>query len=311
MRRCYDRRGDMVDIKHATRFEGLLGSYAQRAVELLERLVIEPGAEAPLAEAMRYCILSGGKRLRPAILWMSAEAVAGVTGGVDMAAADRAAVAVELVHGYSLVHDDLPAMDDDVLRRGLPTAHVKFGEAMAILAGDALLTRAFGVLAAVPEKLAGALAAELACGAGAAGMIAGQVADMGLSPVAQGLEGVQHIHARKTAALIRAAARMGGLCGGADERSLLALSDWSRALGLAFQMVDDLLDVTASADELGKTPGKDADAGKHSAVAVVGVEAARKLVGELSGLAVAALSPLGASADKLRELTDLLVRRTR
>ncbi len=301
----------MADIKDATRLEGLLAPYAERAGELLDRLLVEPGAETPLAEAMRYCVLSGGKRLRPAILWMSAEAVAAGDGGVDQAAAERAAVAIELVHGYSLVHDDLPAMDDDVLRRGQPTAHVKFGEAMAILAGDALLTRAFGVLAEAPAKLAGALAAELAAGSGAAGMIAGQVADMGLSLVAKGLEGVQYIHARKTAALIRAAARMGGLCGGADERSLSALSDWSLAVGLAFQMMDDLLDVTASADEMGKTPGKDADAGKHSAVAVVGVDAVEKLVGELSGRAVEALLPLGAAADKLRELTGLLVRRTR
>jgi len=301
----------MDDIKDATRLEGLLGPYARRAGELLERLLIEPGAEVPLAEAMRYCILSGGKRLRPAVLWMSAEAVSGGAGGVDRAAADRGAVAIELVHGYSLVHDDLPAMDDDVLRRGRPTAHVKFGEAMAILAGDALLTRAFGVLAETPESLAGALAAELAVGAGASGMIAGQVADMGLSPVSKGLAGVQHIHIRKTAALIRAAARMGGLCGGADEGSLSALSDWSQALGLAFQMVDDLLDVTASADEMGKTPGKDADAGKHSTVLVLGVDAARKLVGELSVQASESLAPLGPAADKLRELTDLLVRRTR
>lgn len=301
----------MADIEDSARLQGLLGPYAQRAGEALERLLIEPGAEAPLAEAMRYCILSGGKRLRPAVLWMSAEAVSGGAGSVDTAAAERAAVAIELVHGYSLVHDDLPAMDDDVLRRGMPTAHVEFGEAMAILAGDALLTRAFGVLAETPENLAGPLAAELAVGAGAAGMIAGQVADMGLSPVAQGLAGVQYIHVRKTAALIRAAARMGGLCGAADEVALSALSDWSQALGLAFQMVDDLLDVTASADEMGKTPGKDADAGKHSTVAVLGVDAARKLVGELSGRAVESLAPLGAAADKLRELTDLLVRRTR
>ncbi len=301
----------MAYIKDATRFEGRLAPYAQRVQEMLDRLLVEPGAEAELDEAMRYCILAGVKRLRPAIVWLSAEAVAAGPSGVDLAAAERAAVAVELVHGYSLVHDDLPAMDDDTLRRGLPTAHVKFGEAMAILAGDALLTRAFGVLAEAPAHLAGALAAELAAGAGAAGMIAGQVADMGLSPVAGGLEGVQYIHGRKTAALIRAAARMGGVCGGADERSLLALSDWSQALGLAFQMVDDLLDVTASADEMGKTPGKDADAGKHSAVAVVGVQAAQKLVGQLSDRAVESLAPLGAAADRLRELTDLLVRRTR
>jgi len=301
----------MTDIKDASRLEGLLAPYAQRAGELLGRLLVEPGAEAALAEAMRYCIVAGGKRLRPAIVWLSAEAVADSQVGVDLAAADCAAVAVELIHGYSLVHDDLPAMDDDALRRGRPAAHVKFGEAMAILAGDALLTRAFGVLAEAPAGVAGALAAELAAGAGAAGMIAGQVADMGLGPVAVGLEGVQYIHGRKTAALIRAAARMGGLCGGGDERSLSALSDWSQALGLAFQMVDDLLDVTASADEMGKTPGKDADAGKHSAVGVVGVQATQKLVDALSGQAAEALAPLGAAADKLRELTDLLVRRTR
>jgi len=301
----------MADINNATRLEGLLAPYARRSEEQLARLLVEPETPPALAEAMRYCMLAGGKRLRPAIVWLSAEAVADGAGGVDVAAAERAAAAVELIHGYSLVHDDLPAMDDDVLRRGRPTAHVKFGEAMAILAGDALLTRAFGVLAEAPTKLAGALAAELAAGAGAAGMIAGQVADMGLSPVAGGLEGVRYIHGRKTAALIRATARMGGLCGGADDRSLSALSDWSEALGLAFQMVDDLLDVTASADEMGKTPGKDADAGKHSAVAVVGVDAAGKLAGELSARAVEALMPLGTAADKLRELTDLLVRRNR
>ena len=302
----------MADIKDASKLDELLGQYARRAQEHLARLLIEPGVPAALAEAMRYCILLGGKRLRPAIVWMSAEAVAsGHQGGVDADAAERAALAVELVHGYSLVHDDLPAMDDDTLRRGRPTAHVKFGQAMAILAGDALLTRAFGVLAEAPAALAGALAAELAAGAGPAGMIAGQVADMHLCPMPAGLDGVRYIHARKTAALIRAAARMGGLCGRADERAMAALSDWSQLLGLAFQMVDDLLDATANAEQLGKTPGKDADAGKCSAVAVVGAPAARTLVGELSGQAALALAPLGAAADKLRELTDLLVRRTR
>jgi len=302
----------MADIKDASKLEELLGPYACRAAEQLARLMVEPGAPAELAEAMRYCIMFGGKRLRPAIVWMSAEAVAsGPQGGVDADSAARAAVAVELVHGYSLVHDDLPAMDDDALRRGRPTAHVKFGQAMAILAGDALLTRAFGVLAEANATLAGPLAAELAAGAGPAGMIAGQVADMGLCPMPAGLDGVRYIHARKTAALIRAAARMGGLCGRGDERAMAALSDWSQSLGLAFQMVDDLLDVTANAEQMGKTPGKDADAGKHSAVAVVGMPAAATLVGEISDRAAAALAPLGAAADKLRELTNLLVRRTR
>jgi len=302
----------MADIKDASKLDELLGPYARRAQEQLARLLVEPGVPAPLAEAMRYCILLGGKRLRPAIVWMSAEAVAsGGVGGVDAAAAERTAAAVELVHGYSLVHDDLPAMDDDTLRRGRPTAHVRFGQAMAILAGDALLTRAFGLLAEAPAELAGPLAAELAGGAGPAGMIAGQVADMGLCPMPAGLDGVRYIHARKTAALIRAAARMGGLCGRADERAMAALSDWSASLGLAFQMVDDLLDVTADAEQLGKTPGKDAGAGKHSAAAVVGVPAARTLVCQISDRAALALAPLGAAADKLRELTDLLVRRTR
>jgi geranylgeranyl pyrophosphate synthase len=305
----------MADMKDASKLDELLGPYARRSQEQLARLLVEPGVPAPLAEAMRYCILPGGKRLRPAIVWMSAEAVAsgGVdgVGGVDAAAAGQAAAAVELVHGYSLVHDDLPAMDDDTLRRGRPTAHVKFGQAMAILAGDALLTRAFGLLAEAPAELAGPLAEELAIGAGPAGMIAGQVADMGLCPMPAGLDGVRYIHARKTAALIRASARMGGLCGRGDERAMAALSDWSASLGLAFQMVDDLLDVTADAEQLGKTPGKDAGAGKHSAATVVGVPAARTLVGEISDRAALALAPLGAAADKLRELTDLLVRRTR
>jgi len=302
----------MADIKDASKLEELLGPYARRAQEQLARLLIEPGVPAALAEAMRYCILLGGKRLRPAIVWMSAEAAASGPGcGVDADACGRAAAAVEMVHGYSLVHDDLPAMDDDAIRRGRPAAHVEFGEAMAILAGDALLTRAFGLLAGAAAELAGPLAAELAAGAGPAGMIAGQVADMGLCHMPAGIDGVRYIHARKTAALFRAAARMGGLCARADQRALACLSDWSRALGLAFQMVDDLLDVTANAEQIGKATGKDADAGKHSAVAVAGMTAARTLVSELSGQAALALAPLGAAADKLRELTDLLVRRTR
>jgi len=305
----------MAGQQDASRLEAMLSPCAARTADLLERLLVEPGAPEPLAEAMRYCVLGGGKRLRPAIVLMSAEAVAVARGAgpgeFDAETAGRAAVAVELVHGYSLVHDDLPAMDDDTLRRGLPTAHVRFGEAMAILAGDALLTRAFGVLAEAPANLAGPLSAELAAGAGAAGMIAGQVADMHLCDAGDGLEGVEYIHARKTAALIRAAARMGGLCGAADEPQLEALSDWSRSLGLAFQMADDVLDVTADAAALGKTPGKDAGAGKKSAVATVGAEAAAELVARMSLQAARALAPLGAAADDLRELTELLVERKR
>jgi geranylgeranyl pyrophosphate synthase len=285
----------------------LLSPYARRAEAVLARWLIEPGTPEALAEAMRYCVLGGGKRLRPGLVWMAAEAV-----GQDepSEAADRAAVAVELIHGYSLVHDDLPALDNDVLRRGRPTAHVQFGEAMAILAGDALLTRAFGVLAEPAGARAGALAAELARGAGAAGMVAGQVADMDLCEVPAGLAGLRFVHLRKTAALIRAAARMGGICGGADDAQLDGLSRWAEALGLGFQLVDDVLDVTASAEQLGKTPGKDADTGKRSAVAELGLEEASRLCERLTRQAEQALQPLGAPAGKLRRLTHLLGART-
>ena len=305
----------MADRNEVARLESLLAPLAARANEQVARLLVEPDVPGPLAEAMRYCVLSGGKRLRPAIVMLSARAVSVSRGEVPDAAnaeaVNHAAVAVELIHGYSLVHDDLPAMDDDTLRRGMPTAHVKFGQAMAILAGDALLTRAFGVLAEGPAELAGPLVVELAAGAGAAGMIAGQVADMDLCSVPDGLDGVEYIHARKTAALIVAAARMGGICAGADPAVLAALTEWSRALGLAFQMADDVLDVTADAAELGKTPGKDADAGKRSAVAALGTQAAAGQVARLSRQAVEALAPLGDAAATLRELTELLVDRKR
>ncbi len=286
----------------------LLKPYGERAETHLERLLVEPGTPETLAEAMRYCILGGGKRLRPAVVWLACEA-ADAEGGADGEAAARAAVAVELVHGYSLVHDDLPSMDDDTLRRGRPTAHVQFGEAMAVLAGDALLTRAFGVLAGADTALAGPLAGELARGAGPAGMIAGQVADMDLCDVPDGAGGVDYVHRRKTAALIRAAARMGAICARADETTLAAVSDWAEALGLAFQMMDDLLDVTASAADLGKTPGKDADAGKRSAIAAMGAGGAERAVDDLTARARGALAPLGGRGAKLAELTALLARR--
>ena len=283
---------------------------ARRSEVLLERWLIEPDVPETLAEAMRYCTMGAGKRLRPAIVWMSAEAVA--DSPADGALTDRAAMAIELVHCYSLVHDDLPAMDDDTLRRGRPTAHVRFGEAMAILAGDALLTRAFALLCdeAVPGDLSACLVRELASGAGPAGMIAGQVADMDLCSLPDGAEGVQFIHARKTAALIRAAARMGAACVEAVPAATAAVSDWAESLGLAFQLADDVLDVTGSSRQLGKTPGKDAGAQKRSAVAMLGQHGAERRCRALSARAVAALAPLGNNADKLRELTRLLIGRT-
>ena len=303
----------MVDERNSADLAGLLSRYARRAEDDLARWLVPAGTPRTLAEAMRYCVMDGGKRLRPAIVWMAAEAVAGDEAGLaaeDLTA--RAAVAVELVHSYSLVHDDLPAMDDDTLRRGRPTAHVQFGEAMAILAGDALLTRAFDVLCEGPSapRTAVELVRTLAAGCGAAGMIAGQVADMDLCDVPDGREGMRFIHLRKTAALIRASAVMGGLCGGAEADRMTGLADWGRMLGLAFQFVDDLLDVTGSAQQLGKTPGKDAGAGKRTAVAELGHADAVRQIDELTGQAVAALTPLGPGADGLKELTGLLVRRT-
>lgn len=261
-----------------------------------------------LYEAMRYMALGGGKKLRPILVLLACEACGGTTD-----AAMPAACAVEIVHTYSLIHDDLPAMDDDSLRRGRPTCHVKFGQAMAILAGDALLTRAFEILARAPgdKATAARLVAELAGGAGPAGLIAGQVADMALCPVPAGEPGRQYIHMRKTAALIRAAVRMGAICAGADDADIKALTTFAEKLGLAFQIADDLLDATESAQVLGKTPGKDADSGKRTYATELSAEQARRQVEQLTAQACKALEPLGDRAGNLKRLAVLLARRDR
>ena len=284
----------------------LLRPHAERAEGDLRRWLIESGTPDALAAAMRYAALGGGKRLRPALTFLAAEAVGG-EGGEPLRAA---AVAVELVHTYSLVHDDLPAMDDDALRRGRPTVHVQYGQAMGVLVGDALLTRAFGLLAERGGPAAGPLAAELAAGAGPAGMIAGQVADMDLCPLPPGPAGVRYIHRRKTAALLAAAVRMGGLCAGAGAEALRALGGYGIALGLAFQLVDDLLVVTGDAAALGKATGKDAQAGKRTAVSPDQADAARRRAAELTDRAVRLLQPLGESAAPLALLARALCDRS-
>jgi farnesyl diphosphate synthase len=286
----------------------LLAPYADRTESDLKRWLVEPGTPGELAEAMRYCALGGGKRLRPGLTFMTAEAV-GVSNEDEMVR--RAAVAVELIQSYSLVHDDLPGMDNDALRRGKPTAHVQFGEAMAILVGDALLTRAFGVLCEAENVFAPRLSAELARAAGATGMVAGQVADMDLCHIPSGPEGLRYIHLRKTAALIRAAGTMGAICGGPNGEVLDAISQYAESLGLAFQVLDDVLDVTGEADEIGKSPGKDADAGKRTQVTELGLEGAETLGRRLTRDAIEALAPLEEKGRKLRTLAELLVRRTR
>ncbi|HUU21126.1 MAG TPA: farnesyl diphosphate synthase [Phycisphaerae bacterium] len=288
--------------------DSLLSAWAERVEADLAQWTVEPDTPVELAEVMRYCVLGGGKRLRPGLVYLTAETLGG-----DLSAEPvrRSAVAVELVHGYSLVHDDLPSMDDDTLRRGHPTAHVKFGEAMAVLAGDALLTRAFAVLGEMDSPAAGRLVAELARAAGCAGMVAGQVADMMLCDVPRGCEGLRYIHLRKTAALMRAAARMGAICADGEPAQLQAVDRYAENLGLAFQLIDDLLDVTGSAEDLGKIPGKDQAAGKRTHVAEMGLDRTRRLGAELTREAIESLLPLGQRANPLVRLAELLAERTR
>jgi geranylgeranyl diphosphate synthase, type II len=269
----------------------------------------DPAVPPELQEALRYSSLDGGKRVRPALVMLSAQAVAQP---LDWRADPMpAAVAIELVHCYSLVHDDLPAMDDDMLRRGRATCHVKFGQAMAILVGDALLTRAFEVLSrgVADPAIARELVIDLALAAGPAGMVAGQVADMGLCRVTDGIAGHQYIHQHKTGAMVQAAVKMGGRCAGAGDSQLALMARFGEKIGLAFQVTDDLLDATASAQELGKTPGKDAQSGKQTYVSQLGLEETARLAQRLTDEALAAVEPLGMRAQGLKELATLLARR--
>lgn len=253
-----------------------------------------------LIAAMRHGTLDGGKRLRPFLLRETAQ-IFGVAPEQSLAAA----LSVELIHCYSLIHDDLPSMDDDDLRRGRPATHRAFDEATAILAGDALLTLAFGHLAdhgtGGDDALAARLVVELAAGAGTGGMVGGQMADIegetaGLSEIA-----IARMQAMKTGALIRACVRMGAILGGADNDRLGHLTAYAEAAGRAFQLADDLLDITASTTAMGKATGKDADAGKQTLVARIGVDAARRHLGNIVHDAITALTPLGQEADTLRE----------
>jgi geranylgeranyl diphosphate synthase type II len=259
-------------------------------------------------KAMRYSLFAGGKRIRPILAIAAAQAVAGEAEGIE-----DAACSLELVHTYSLIHDDLPALDNDDLRRGRPTCHKVFGEAMAILAGDALLTLAFKVLAELPGVDAArraALAGELARAAGTeGGMIAGQVHDLegeGRRPTAELLE---RIHRAKTGALLKASVRMGAIYAGASEDQLSALSEYGRHVGLAFQIVDDILDVEQPSEVLGKTAGKDAAQHKITFPAVYGLARSHEMAEEELRLAVAALERFDSRAERLREIAHLIVHR--
>lgn len=265
------------------------------------------GCPVRLAEAIRYALLAPGKRLRPQLVLMGCEACGG-----DPDHAMPAAVAVEMIHAYSLVHDDLPAMDDDDLRRGRPTCHKQFDEATAVLVGDSLQALAFETLAAgiQPAQLAARCCLELARAAGPAALVGGQADDLEAEFKPPGPEQLQFIHQRKTGALFRVSLRLGALIAGADERRLAALDDYARQLGLAFQVTDDLLDVAGREEAVGKRLGKDQRQGKMTYPALLGVEASREKAAELIARAIAAVSILNERGGPLVALAEFVGRRT-
>jgi len=281
----------------------------QRVDRALERSApLESTPPQTIHKAMRYSLFAGGKRVRPILCMAAAECVSDDVDGID-----DAACSLELIHTYSLIHDDLPALDNDDLRRGRPTSHKVFGEAMAILAGDALLTHAFIVLSRINRIAADrriSLVSELATASGTVGgMVGGQVHDLeaeGSTPEPKLLE---RIHRAKTGALLRASVRMGAIYAGADDEQLTALTRYGEHIGLAFQIVDDLLDVEQPSEALGKTAGKDAAQQKVTFPAVYGMEASHRMAEEQRRCAHEALDLFGDRARWLRELADLIVNR--
>ena len=292
-----------------------LDIHRARIEAALERLLPPPDPALPerrVVEAMRYSLLAGGKRLRPVLCLAAAEAV----GGPNATAADvdRACAAIECVHTYSLIHDDLPAMDDDDLRRGKPTCHRAFDEATAILAGDALQVLAFEMLCEADGIRADtrlALLATLASASGVSGMVGGQAMDLACVGQAVAQPALERMHALKTGALIRAAVRMGGLLGGANSEALDALDRYASAIGLAFQVQDDILDGTGTAAALGKAPGADAARDKPTFLSLMGERAAADYAQALCKRSVQALAPFGERAQPLADIARFIVARDR
>jgi len=292
-----------------------LGDYLGQRRQLVDPALVDfLPADAPgsLADALAYPLTAGGKRLRPVLALAAAEAV----GADDASVALPAAVALEYIHTYSLVHDDLPAMDDDDLRRGRPTTHKVYGEAMAILVGDGLLTAAFEVLTS-PEAMttwgasrAARLVRELARASGAAGMVGGQVIDIESEGVAIDAATLERLHRGKTGALLRAACVMGAIAGGASDAEIASLATYGERIGLAFQIVDDILDVTQTTEQLGKPQGSDAEQGKSTFVTLYGIEASRQKAQTLIDEAHQVLEPFGQRARALHALADYIVDRT-
>jgi len=298
-------------------FNALLREKAAFVNNTLRFLLTKQPISGDLREALIYVIEAPGKRVRSALVLWCCELVSGqINHNAEIASA-----AVEMVHTYSLVHDDLPAMDDDDFRRGRPTCHKAFDEATAILTGDALLTLAFEILAKEIDEPAVAvrLISQLAEAAGPAGMIAGQMADIKASILDAGhsssienqVSRIEYIHTNKTAKMFRCAAATGAICGGANESQFKCLCEYGLKIGLGFQIADDILDVCASSEQLGKTAGKDARAGKMTYPAVVGIEKSKRLAGKLADEAAALLKPFGPKADTLRQLAIALLQRTK
>ena len=291
-------------------FADWLANRQQQVQRALQLLLANPAADARLGAAMQYAVLTGGKRLRPLLAYAAAEAVGGAADS-----ADQSACAVECMHAYSLIHDDLPAMDDDVLRRGLPTCHVKFDEATAILAGDALQTLAFEILLAVDMPRVDAhlrllMLQELAAASGRHGMVGGQALDMAATGSQPAEAELSRMHQLKTGALITASVMLGALSTGLGTTSqLAALRRFAEAAGLSFQIKDDILDVEASTAQSGKQQGKDARQHKATYSSVLGLAGAKTRLNEVAAEAEAALQGFGASAHRLRQLARYLAER--
>jgi len=293
-----------------------LKQYLENRCELIDsRLAVAMPAENEfpysLHKSMRYSTFAGGKRIRPVLLLAAVEAVGG-----DVSAALPAACAMEMIHTYSLIHDDLPSMDNDDYRRGIPTNHKVFGDAVAILAGDALLTQAFVLLSAPsfaatvsPERIL-AVIYELATAAGSRGMVGGQIVDMESEGKPElDLPTVQFIHTHKTGALIKASVKCGALLGEADENQMTALIRYGEAIGLAFQIYDDILDIEGTTEEIGKDAGSDQARGKATYPAVIGIRESRNRAAELLDIALEAISGFDAQADPLRAIAQYVLSR--
>jgi farnesyl diphosphate synthase len=288
---------------------GWMQAHQARVESVLERVLpAQNVAPTRLHEAMRYAVLGGGKRIRPLLAYAAGEAT-----NASPAAVDHVAAAVELIHVYSLVHDDLPCMDDDVLRRGKPTVHIRYDEATALLVGDSLQSLAFGVLADEPVAEPAtqvAMLARLATAAGSRGMAGGQAVDLASLGKSLTLPELEFMHVHKTGALIRASVLLGAQCGTALEPGpMAALDHFAKCIGLAFQVVDDVLDATASTATLGKTAGKDADANKPTYVTVLGVQKAKDFAAELLEDATSTLPPLDGRSERLAQLGRFIVTR--